>query len=425
MDDFKEGMPTNYLMYFDINSLYAYAMSQALPIGRYEWEEVTDDIIDKILNTDENSTCGYMLEVDIDYPKELHSKHNDYPFLCERQKIGKTEKLILNLNDKTNYVLHYLTLRMAIDQGLKLKRVHKILKFEQSKWLKPFIDFNTYKRMNATNDFEKKLYKLFSNSVYGKTIENVRKYRNVRLYNEWEGRYGAKVAVANPNFKRVVIFNENLVAIESFKDEVKLNKPIAVGACVLEISKIRMYDFHYNFMLDHYNNEQCKIAYTDTDSFIYNLKDKDIYNIIKENTCHFDTSDYPVDNTFGIGQHNKKMYGIMKDENVGKIMTHFIGLRAKLYLLKLQGGYVWKRAKGVKKCILKRQIDYDDYYKCLFDEKCVTVKQNTIKSVKHRLYSVSCMKKALDPFDDKRFILDDKINTLAWGHCELQNKENE
>lgn len=143
-------------MYFDVNSLYGYAMSQSLPVGNYKWVDVTNEVINEILNVKEDGNTGYMLEVDMHYPKKLHVLHNDYPFLCEKMKIGNsnTSKLILNLNDKTNYVLHYLTLQAAIRQGLELKKVHKILQFSQSKWLKPFIDFNTEKRTNANNDFE-------------------------------------------------------------------------------------------------------------------------------------------------------------------------------------------------------------------------------------------------------------------------------
>lgn len=372
-------------MYFDVNSLYGYAMSQSLPIGNYKWVDVTNEVINEILNVKEDGNTGYMLEVDMHYPKKLHVLHNDYPFLCEKMKIGNsnTSKLILNLNDKTNYVLHYLTLQAAIRQGLELKKVHKILQFSQSKWLKPFIDFNTEKRTNANNDFEKKLFKLSTNSTFGKTIENVKKYRNIKLLDQWEGRYGVKVNIAKPNFKKATIFNENLVAIELFKDEIKMNKPIAIGACILELSKLKMYDFHYNFMLKQYNHEQCRITYTDTDSFIYYLHGRNIYDVMKDNPNLFDTSDYQPQNAYGIEQNNKKVYGVMKDEAHGKTITKFIGLRAKMYGYEIQNGGVSKRAKGVKKTILKNKISMQDYVNCLFDEKCVSHSQSTIKSSKH------------------------------------------
>lgn len=421
MDDFNEKLPESYLMLFDVNSLYAYAMSQPLPIGKYEWVRVTDQLMKQILCASSNSMYGYLLEVDLSYPSHLHDLHNNYPFLCEKMKSkdSKTEKLILNLNDKSNYVLHYQTLQMALSHGLILKKVHKILKFRQSKWLKPFIDFNTEKRKNAQNEFEKKLYKLFSNSTYGKTIENVRKRRNVKLLCKWEGRYGAKVYISKPSFKRIVIFNENLVAIELFKNEIALNRPIAVGVCVLEISKLKMYDFHYNFMLKEYSYDNCRIQYTDTDSFIYYLTGKDIYSVMRENATLFDTSDYSVDNIYKIKPQNKKIYGLMKDESNGNIMTEFIGLRAKMYCYKFQNGRVTKRAKGVKRAIVNKKLSFEKYYHCLFDNCSVVDKQATIKSHKHKLFSIELTKKMLDSRDDKRFILDDKVTTLAWGHRKI------
>lgn len=422
MSDYDEQKPTSYLMYFDVNSLYAYAMTQSLPLGEFEWITVSEKNINEVLHATNDSEFGYMIEADFHYPLRLHDMHNDYPFLTEKMRIGnnKQEKLVSNLNDKSNYILHYLMLQAVIAKGIKMKKVHKILRFRQSKWLKPFIDFNNEKRKNATNDFEKNLMKLFSNSVYGKSIENVRKRRDVKLLNEWEGRYGAKVHIAKPNFKKLTIFNNNLIAIEMYKTQILLNKPIAIGVCVLELSKLKMYDFHYNFMLSEFNSKNCRIQYTDTDSFIYFLQDKNIYDVIKKNPEQFDTSDYCVNNPYGIGLLNKKVYGLMKDENKGHIMKEFIGLRAKMYCYKVQNGRVEKRAKGVKKCVLQKKLHFDDFYNCLFNECTITHKQSNIRSHKHRLFSISLDKKMLDPFDDKRFVCENKIETFAWGHYKLK-----
>lgn len=424
LDDYDEKQEESYLMYFDVNALYAYAMSQPLPIGGYEWVDVSEWTVNQILVAKEDSKYGYLLEVDVEYPKNLHDSHNDYPFLCERMTVkgSKYEKLVPNLNDKSNYVLHYLTLQMAIAQGLKLKKVHKILKFVQSKWLKPFIDFNTEKRKNAQNAFESKLYKGFSNSTYGKSIENVRKRRNVKLLNSWNGRYGAKVHIAKPNFKNLVIFNENLIAVEMFQQEILMNKPFAVGIAVLEHSKLKMYDFHYNFMLRKYDYRNCRIQYTDTDSFIYYIKGHNIYDVIKNNSKQFDTSDYSIDNIHGIKRLNKKEIGLMKDENNGMIMKVFIGLKAKMYCFKIKGGRIEKRAKGVKRGVLKNKLGYELFHDCLFENSQVTNSQATIKSLRHKLYSINTTKLMLDSKDDKRCILPNRIDTLAWGHYSISNK---
>lgn len=129
---------------------------------------------------------GYFLEVDLEYPQSLHDTHNDYPFCPERLSMNehkKNTKLILNLNDKKNYVLHYRTLKMVLSRGLKLKGVGKIIKFNQSQWL--YIDLNTKERINAKNEFEKELYKLMSDAIYGKTIENVKNRVNIILIDKW------------------------------------------------------------------------------------------------------------------------------------------------------------------------------------------------------------------------------------------------
>ena len=139
-----------------------------------------------------------MLEVDVNYPKELHDSHHDLPFLCEKFKVGGVEKLVPNLYNKKNYVVHIRVLKQALDHGLVLERVHKIIGFKQSDWMSRYIDFNTRFRTMAKNDFEKDFYKLMNNSVFGKTMENIRRHRNIKLVNNKEAYLRA---VMKPNFK--------------------------------------------------------------------------------------------------------------------------------------------------------------------------------------------------------------------------------
>lgn len=175
-----------------------------------------------------------------------------------------------------------------------------------------------------------------NNAVFGKSMQNVRKYVDIKLINKWDGRAGAKALIGRPTFKRCVIFNENLVAIEMLRTNIIMDKPIIVGASILEISKLNMYSFHYDFMLKKFTVQDCKLAYTDTDSFIYQINCTDVYtDLIKSNSEKFDTSDYPHPNIYGIAPHNKKIVGIMHDENNGCIMKEFIGLRSKMYALRV------------------------------------------------------------------------------------------
>ena len=170
--------PTRYLQYLDGNNLYGWAMSQPLPTVGFHWVDIKPDEIGELVN---NSEKGYLLEVDIVYPKELHDYHNDLPLMCERMVVGGVEKLVPNLYYKKRYVIHIRALDQARKHGLVLERIHRVIEFRQSFWMKECIDFNTRLRTAATNDFEKDFYKLMNNSVFGKTMENIRKHRDIKL----------------------------------------------------------------------------------------------------------------------------------------------------------------------------------------------------------------------------------------------------
>ena len=170
--------PTRYLQYLDANNLYGWAMSQPLPSRGFCWVDIHPDEVSELANHNEK---GYLLEVDIAYPRELHDYHNDLPFMCERMVIGRVEKLVPNLYYKKKYVIHIRALDQALKHGLMLERIHKVIEFKQLAWMKEYIDFSTKLRTAATNDFEKDFYKLMNNSVFGKTMENIRKHRSIKL----------------------------------------------------------------------------------------------------------------------------------------------------------------------------------------------------------------------------------------------------
>ena len=170
--------PTRYLQYLDANNLYGWAMSQPLPTGGFHWVDIKPDEISKLVNSSEK---GYLPEVDVRYPRELHDYHNDLPFMCGRMKINGVEKLVPNLYYNKRYVIHIRALEQAMKHGLVLEHIHRAIEFKQSAWMKEYIDFNTRLRTAATNDFEKNFYKLMNNVVFGKTMENIRKHRNIKL----------------------------------------------------------------------------------------------------------------------------------------------------------------------------------------------------------------------------------------------------
>ncbi|KYN15671.1 hypothetical protein ALC57_12102 [Trachymyrmex cornetzi] len=397
MRSYDSSKPSSYLMYYDVNNLYGWAMCQPLPYAEFRW-----------------------VEVDLEYPQHLHDQHIDLPFCPTRDKPpGKREdKLLATLYDKQRYIIHYRNLQQCTRHGLRVTKIHRILQFTQSPWLREYIELNTQFRTRAKNDFEKNLYKLMNNAVFGKTMENVRNHVDVKLITKWDGQCGAEAMIAKPNFHSRSVFAENLIAVELRKLEVKFNKPIYVGMCILDISKVCLYEFHHEYMLPLFR-DKCKIMYTDTDSLIYRVECEDVYVTMKHDIARFDTSDYPTDNAYGMPLANKKVPGLMKDENNGAIMTEFVGLRAKMYAVRVDGKKDTKKAKGVKINVVARTISFDDYTRCLNEEIEMTRRQSCIRSKLHEVYTISESKIALSPYDDKRYVVPDSMETLPWGHWRI------
>ena len=308
----------------------------------------------------------------------------------------------------------------CLKAGMKLKKIHKGIKFIESEWLKPYFDMNTNLRTQAKNNFEKEFYKLMNNSVFGKTMENIRNRVKVKLVNTEEK---LKKLVAKPNFKGPPkIFSENLVLVHMKKTSLTMNKPVYLGMCILDLSKIIMFDFHYNYIKPKYGNN-AKLLFTDTDSLMYEIETEDFYkDIIKDVNNRFDTSDYPENHPSGIPTGiNKKVLGMMKDEAAGKNIKEFVGLRAKLYSFIMEDGGENKKCKGVKKQVVENSITHEDYKTCLTTGKEQLRKQNILRSYNHEVYTEEVNKVALSAMDDKRFILKDGMHTLAWGHYKIKD----
>lgn len=440
MDNYDNNVESSYLIYLDVNNLYGWAMTHMLPVDEFEWldpeEFSAEEMYDQFKNVPDDNYHGYILEVDLIYPESLHDKHNDLPFCPESKAFGATTKLCATFEPKTNYVIHYKNLKQALENGLVLKKVHKVLKFHQSQWLAPYIKFNNDLRTKATTTAEKDLFKLMNNSIFGKAIENVKKRRNIYLCSSWESvgqRRGAEGYIASGYCKRVKVFNENLVAVELAQMSVNFSKPIYVGFSVLEISKTRMYDFHYNLMQRKFNAPgQLTLCYMDTDSFIYYIKTADYYADMKDlihkkysqadDIRTFDTSNYGARHLqlYQYESLNKKVLGAMKDETAGAPMTLFIGLRAKAYYYEVQGKDNTKKAKGVVRRVAD-QLRKDDYITCLNDRAARIRKfMRVFKTNRHKIYTERVKKIALNGEDDKRIILHDGVKTLAYGHREAE-----
>ena len=428
MKDFDESKPSTFIQYLDANNLYGWAMTQKLPTHGFKWINVDKSSVLKLLEK-KDTNQGFIFEVDLDYPSSLWKSHNDYPLAPERTKIDKVDKLICSFLPKKHYVLHYKNLKQYLKEGMILKKVHRGLKFVQSPWMKPYIRKNTDLRKEAKNAFEKDFFKLMNNSVFGKTIENIRKRQSVKIMDD---RKKALKLTSKPNFDRVTIFDEHLVAVHMKKTEVYFNKPIYVGQAILDLSKTLMFDFHYNYIRKKYGNK-AELLFTDTDSLMYLIQTEDFYlDINKDVKKKFGTSDYVDNHPSGIKTGvNKNVIGKFKDEAAGRQITHFVGLRPKLYTFKVEekkkGEEEMKRekkakgenkgeivkARGVKDCVIKKSLSFEDYKKCLFNEEKIMREMNIIRSQNHDIYSMTVNKVALSANDDKRLICLNKINTLA------------
>ena len=239
-------------------------MSQPLPTGKFRWVEFRKDRSPKTVVEElvVKKDYGYLLEVDAAYPKELDDYQNDLPFVCANMKINGVEKLVPNLYYKRKYVIHIKALKQTINHGLVLERIHGCIEFKQSSWMKEYIYFNTRLRTAAKNDFEKDFYKLMNNSVFGKTMENIRKHRNIKLVNN-EEEYLKNVM--KPNFKSGTLLGPDLMGCEMGKVRVVMNKPVYLGQAILDLSKTIMYEFHYDYMIPKYG-DRLKLCYMDTDS---------------------------------------------------------------------------------------------------------------------------------------------------------------
>ena len=425
MKNYDENEESSYIQYLDTNNLYGWAMSQKLPVNCFKWLEDTSEINQGFIkNYDENNNKGYIPEVDVKYPIKLHDLHNDLPLLPKRMKIDKCKKLVCNLRNKKNFVVHIKSLKQVLNHGLKLKKIYRIIEFNQEAWLKPYIDMNTELRKVVGNDFEKGFYKLMNKAVFGKAMENVRKHRDIKLVTTNKKR---SKLVSEPNYHTMNCISENLSIIEMYKTRVKMNKPIYLGLSMLDISKIIMYEFWHDYIKPKYGND-VKLCYIYTDSFAMNIKTENFYkDIANDVDKRFDTSNYEVNRPLPTGK-NKKVIGLMKDELGGKIITEFITLRPKSYTYLTDDGKGDKKATGTKKCVIKRMIKFDDYKRCLLNGEVILKSQQRFRSKGHDVYTENFRSKghdvcteninkiALRYNDDKRLIASDKITSYPYGY---------
>ena len=301
-----------------------------------------------------NSKKGWIREVDLEFPAHLHDAHNDYPLAPEKKVIKpeqmseyqrrlmtdldltmpNTEKLVLTLEDKEKHVTHYRNLQFYLRQGMRLTKVHRAKEFDQEPWMEPYIRMSTEFRKQAKSNFETDFFKLMNNSVFGKTMENLRNRVDVKIVRDWETDKIRKL-LSSPSFDRFTIFGNDMAGIHMRKTKLELNKPVYTGMTILENNKILIYDFFYNHLRAIYGHK-CELVYTDTESLILDIQTKDVHKDMQEYSWMYDTSNYPKDHLL-YNVANKKILGKMKDECGGEVIKEVVAVRPKMYSVDLKG----------------------------------------------------------------------------------------
>jgi len=409
------------ILYLDKNALYAHVLKKFLPIGDFKFEKNPESIdLDGLPVEGER---GYLFEVDLRLPEEFHDKLSELPMVSETKTPpgSKNKLLIQDFEDKKHYVCHFALLQFLKKHGWEITRVHRVISFHQSQIIKGFIDYCVEKRTESHSKYEKDLWKLICNSIFGKTMENKTKRKDVRLVGNWETvgrRKGLDYFSCIPTLCDITMFDENLAAVHLKKSKIILDTPSAIGLSVLDLSKLVMYEFVYDFLHVHYPNLVTP-CYTDTDSLILDVKMEDGYDIIREHPDEFDTSNFGINNPMNIIPRHQGISGLMKVETASIPVRKYVGLRAKTYMLQLADDSCIKRAKGIKKGVLHSQVHLAQYETALAGQYLPPLDQTFFRNYQHEMYTIRQTKRNISGDDTKRFICPDGKHTLAWGHYKI------
>ena len=418
-----------HLKYYDQNNLYGSALSKPLPHSKFNWLDETElqhfSNPSNITALADDGDWGYYFEVDLIYPNNIKTKTSDFPLApesgevtlemfsnfmkefhkdlqkCGQPKFKPCRKLLLTQFDKEKYLVHFAILKFYLNMGMILTKVHRVIKFRQKPFFKLYIDTNSQKRAASKNSFEKDYYKYKNNSLFGKTMEDVRKRMDYKLVNNINK---IDKLVSSPLFLDRDIIDEDIVGVKMFKSELELCKPIYIGQAVLDYSKLEMYTLFYKILKPCPLIREVSLLGGDTDSFflaITTQKDLNFNQVMKYLKPYFDSSNYKDTHPL-FSNENKAKLGCFKDETAGEEIEEMILLRPKMYSIKLKDkDDSIKRAKGISKCLVKR-MKHKQYH-LAYKNKCITyVNMTILKSNQHTVTTHKFKKRALSAFEDKR-----------------------
>jgi uncharacterized C2H2 Zn-finger protein len=437
-DAYDPKIPQVEMLYVDANNLYGHALSMPLPKSDFQWEieaEKTWQQVQQSTTPWYDDTRGYVFEVDILIPEHLHEEFDDLPLAPEKahpkaeefspymielwgkeKQYHSSEKLLLTHHPKTRYIVHYGLLLYYVKLGAVVSRVHRCISFLQSPIFEKYISFNSCKRANASTEFQKDFYKLKNNALYGKTVEDVRGRCDIRLCNSEEKmlRYSSKAT-----FYGARRFSPNIVGVHMMRESVLLNKPVAIGQAVLDISKLEMYQLRYDH-LKRYSNQfkgSIQVVAGDTDSFFLEVRGISLTQQLLPAMVTdelLDTSNYPKEHALYSTQFKAKL-GFIKDESAAKQWQEWIFLRPKCYSLLAVDGNNHKRAKGIQRSVVTRKIKHEDYLKIWKGEDDKTVEVRRFQTYSHQVKTIRERKRALSLWEDKRVWVAPN-NSVAYGH---------
>ena len=406
------------MLYIDINNLYGWSLSQMLPVKNFKFiydATLLNNILHDLPNLE--SPIGYVFEVDLHFPMMMHDKTDQLPLAPVMQcpPGSKIRKLLLTHEPKENYIIHYALLKFFMNLGATVEKVHRAVSFSQAPIFKSYVDYNTQKRALTNEKFKKDYYKLKNNSLYGKTVENVRKRKNIRLCNSDKKllTYASK-----PTFRKSIDICDNLVAALMIKENIILDKPVFIGQAVLDLSKLRMYRLQY-IELENYRNEfncEINIVAADTDSFFLECKNVALDSLLSAMVRDhiLDTSNYPITHPLYSREHANEI-GLFKDESEGDRYKEWIFLRPKCYSLLKEDDTSNRKAKGVIRDVVRNRLQHERYKEVYEQGVDIREKQRRIGSKNHQLYTMETDRMALSRRDDKRHWVANN-QSLAYGH---------
>ena len=441
---YDSSQPHSDILYIDANNLYGHALSQRLPQSEFKWMSESDwSSVDIATYDYENGDFAHVFEVDLSYPGEIHDETRDLPFCPEKETVCETmfsevmceqwrgmsrrtykgcEKLLLTQWDKERYVVHGRVLQFYLRKGMLVTKIHRAISFRQTAFLEPYIRYNSERRQQAANSFEKDYYKLRNNAIFGKTLESVRRRLSFTLCNDADKlvRLASK-----PSYLNRYIFTEDLVGIHLARERVYLNKPVFIGQAVLDLSKLEMYELRYDVLPRYasvFEGGEIRVLGGDTDSFFLHLSNVPADSLLRMMSTDdvLDSSNYPRDHVL-YSERNKAKLGRVKDESGGRVFAEICMLRPKAYSFlyaNSNGCAGIKRAKGVQRAVLKNEITHADYVRAWRENLVLSHTQRRIGSSMHQLYTFQYSKKTLSFFDDKRYWTNAN-ESLPYGHYSI------